>query len=197
MSQGSEPKPVKDELPDMLVIEVVQAVAEALKNDESFELPSGDFKDKDLQDAVVEAVSDALDITPLKAVVKAWGSMAEVAELIGPDGPQDGQLRKVKVTKHKLKVTHKPEIHIKIGRMVTAKRVVLTVLFTLNIEGLILSIKDREIRRVSGGHAQPEVKISVEKVAIFTEKLPKITLPVEVHLYDEKPSEPLRTEATV
>lgn len=179
------PQALAKELPEARMREVIEAAGRALKGKDGLALKGLDVDEEALETALDGAVRKALDVSPIKALVKAWKGTVEVGKLIGPNGPMDGKARQVAMAGHNLEVAHVPEIHVELGKVATLKKVPVPVKFVLKVQGLILSIKDRQITGIAGGHAQPEVSVSVEKVTLFKEKLRRISLPVDVTLYDE------------
>ncbi len=174
------------ELPEARIVEVIEAVGHALKGEGGVTVDKIDTDDDTLRTALDEAVREALDISPLKALAKVWKSTAEVKKLIGPKGPQDGKTRKVAMAAHKLEASHVPEIHVELAKLATLKKVPVPVTFSIAISGLVLSVKDRFVTGIASGSAQPEVSVKVEDVTLFKEKLRKINLPVDITLYEAK-----------
>lgn len=187
---SGETESLKKQLPEAQITEVVEAVGRALKGEDGMALTRLDVDDDTLRTALEDAVRDALDISPVKALLKGWKGVAEVRKLTGEDGEMDGKTRKVALASHSLTAAHTPEIHIELGKVATLKKIPVPVAFTLKIEGLILAITNRQIREIAGGKAQPEVTIKVEGVTIIKEKLKAINLPVNVSLYEDPQTDP-------
>jgi len=186
---SDDPKPVAEELAEARVTEVVEAVGEAFKGEGNLGLDSVDLDHDTLRTAIDDAVRSALDISPLKALEKAWKSVNEVRKLTSSDGPHDGKERKVAIASHTLKTKHVPEIHVELGKVATLKKIPVPVEFTLKIEGLVLTVLDRNITGISAGHAQPEVTVKVEGVTVVKEKLRRINLPLNIKLYEASPEQ--------
>jgi len=95
----------------------------------------------------------------------------------------------VAIASHTLKTKHVPEIHVELGKVATLKKIPVPVEFTLKIEGLVLTVLDRNITGISAGHAQPEVTVKVEGVTVVKEKLRRINLPLNIKLYEASPEQ--------
>lgn len=186
---SDDPRPVTEELPEARVIDVIEAVGEVFKGEGGLAVDSVDLDNDTLRTAIGDAVRTALDISPLKALEKAWKGVNEVRKLTSSDGPHDGKVRKVAIASHTLKTKHVPEIHVELGKVATLKTIPVPVEFTIKIEGLVLSILDRNITGIAAGHANPEVAVKVDGVTVVKEKLRRIDLPLNIKLYEASPEQ--------
>lgn len=176
-----ESRVLSSELPDVRMKEVIDAVGQTLSTGEgALSLKAIDPDGETLETALEKAVKDALAISPLKVLVKAWQGVAQVADLIGPKGPMDDKPRQVTIAEHTVKVSFTPNIVIEIGKVAEVRKLPIPVTFTMKIEGLIITVTNRRIAAVEAGRAKPSVTVKVEDVTIFKEKLPTIDLPLEV-----------------
>lgn len=179
---------LSSELPEIRLKEVVEAVGEAVaKGDGGLRLKAIDPDGATLATALETAVQDALAISPLKALVKAWKGLDQVAALIGPEGPEDGKPRQVAIGSHSLKASFTPNIVIELGKILEVRKLPVPVTFTLKIEGLIITVTDRRIMGILAGRANPSVAVKVEGVTIFKDSLPAIDLPLEIKSELEDP----------
>lgn len=179
-------KVLSNELPEARLKEVIEAVGQAMKKGESgVSLKAIDPDGSTLKVALEKAVNDALAISPLKELIKAWKGLAQVMELIGAEGPEDGKPRDVTIATHTLKASFKPKIVIEIGKLVDIQKLPVPVTFSLKVEGLIITITDRRIIAIAAGRAKPSVTVKVEGVTILKEELPTIDLPLELKPQDE------------
>jgi hypothetical protein len=106
--------------------------------------------------------------------------MHQVAELIGPNGPEDDKPREVSVAGHSLKAKFSPHIVIELGKFAEIRKLPIPVTFALEVEGLLITVTNRRIVGVLAGRANPSVTVAVDDVTIFKEKLPTIDLPLEM-----------------
>ncbi len=174
-------KVLSSELPEVRLLEVVEAVGEAMsKGEGGASLKAIDPDGTTLQVALEKAVKDALAISPLQALIKAWKGVDQVSDLIGSEGPQDDKPRHVTIASHALKVSFAPQIVLELGKLVDVRKLPVPVTFTLKIEGLILTILNRRITVIAAGRAKPEVTVKVDGVTIVKEKLPTIDLPLQL-----------------
>lgn len=172
---------LSNQLPEARLAEVVEAVGQAIsKGDRGVSLKAIDPDGSTLKVALEKAVNDALAISPLKELIKAWKGLAQVMELTGAQGPEDGKPRRVTIATHTLKASFTPKIVIEIGKLVDIYRLPVPVTFSLKIEGLIITITDRRIIAIAAGRAKPSVTVKVEGVTILKEDLPTIDLPLEM-----------------
>jgi hypothetical protein len=179
-------KVLSNELPEARLKEVIEAVGQAMtKGEGGVSLKAIDPDGSTLKIALEKAVNDALAISPLKELMKAWKSLAQVKELIGSEGPEDGKPRHVTIATHTLKACFTPNIVIEIGKLVEIRKLPVPVTFTLKIEGLIITVTDRCIVAIAAGRAKPSVTVKVEGVTILKEELPTIDLPLEMKLQAE------------
>ena len=169
-----------DELPEARLQEVVDAVGEALQGTGGLSLRAVDPDGGTLVAALEKAVRDALSISPVKALLQAWRGLDQVGDLIGPKGPQDDKPRDVTVATHSLKAGFTPHVVIEIGKIAEVRKVPVPVAFTLKVEGLIVTVKNRRITGVAAGRAKPSVTVQVDGVTVVKQKLPTIDLPLEV-----------------
>lgn len=176
-----EDRVLSSELPDVRLTEVIEAVGEAMsKGEGGVNLKAIDPDGSTLRVALDKAVKDALAISPLKTLVKAWQGMDQIAELIGSEGPQDGKPRHVTIASHTLKVSFTPQIVLELGKLIDVRKLPVPVAFTLKIEGLIITVTDRRIVTIAAGRAKPVVTVKVDGVTVIKETLPSIDLPLEM-----------------
>lgn len=190
MSEDKNAEPIAKELEEAKIKDVIEAVGKALKGEDGIPFKGLDADEETLQTALDGAVQKALDISPIDALMKAWRGLGAVRKLTGEEGPMDGKARNVAIASHTLKTEHKPAIHVELGKAATLKKVPVPVTFSLKIEGLILSVLNRQITQIAAGKAKPEVTVEVENVTIVREKLKPINLPLDVTLYEEPKAVP-------
>ena len=129
-----------------------------------------------LQQSVADAVESALSISILDALLKAWHGAKSIAALTGRDGPMDGKPRVAALAKHKLKVSHTPEIRLSVGQMMDIRTVSLPVTLEVEASGVALTVVDRRVTKASAGHLDPKLTVKVEKVKVVETKLRRIDL---------------------
>lgn len=183
-----EHKVLSRELPEARMKEVIEAVGQALsKRDGGLSLKAVDPDGSSLEVALEKAVKDALTISPLKVLIKAWKGMDQIADLIGPKGPEDDKPRQVTIASHSLKAGFTPNVVIELGRVAEIRKLPIPVTFTLKVEGLLITVKNRRIASIAAGRAEPSVTVKVEGVTLFEEKLPTINLPLEIKTEPDEP----------
>ncbi|MCK0139122.1 hypothetical protein [Aliiroseovarius sp. F47248L] len=156
---------------------VVDAVKSALNEGEpGVRLAGMELDAGTLHKSVATAVEEALSISLIDTLLKAWEGMKSVQALVGEKGPMDGKTRVAALLKHKLKSTHTPEVRLTVGEAVDLRKIRIPVGLTVEVAGVSLSIKDRQIIGIAAGHLQPSVKIKVEKVTVVETKLRRIDL---------------------
>lgn len=174
-------KVLSNELPEVRLIEVIEAVGEAMsKGEGGASLKAIDPDGSTLQVALEKAVKDALAISPLQVLIKAWKGLDQVSDLMGSEGPHDDKPRHVTIAGHTLKVAFTPQIVLELGKLIDVRKLPLPVIFTLKIEGLIITIVNRSITVIAAGRAKPEVTVKVDGVTIIKETLPTIDLPLKL-----------------
>ncbi len=172
-------KILASELPEASVKDVIEAVGEVLKGEGGLSLKAVDPDGSTLEAALDKAVKDALAISSLKALIKGWKGMDQVADLIGPRGPEDGKPRHVTIASHSLKASFTPNIVVELGKVAEIRKVPVPVTFTLKVEGLIVTVTNRRILSIAAGRAKPSVTVKVDGVTVLDRKLPTIDLPLE------------------
>ncbi|MCK8464075.1 hypothetical protein MUY35_09455 [Aliiroseovarius sp. S1339] len=178
---SEEQKGLSSELPEARLKEVIEAVGLAMtKGDGGVSLKAIDPDGSTLKVALEKAVNDALAISPLEELMKAWKGLRQVADLIGAKGPEDRKPRHVTIASHTLKASFTPNIVIELGKLVKIRKLPVPVAFNLKIEGLIITVVDRRIVAIAAGRAKPTVTVKVEGVTILKETLPTIDLPLEM-----------------
>ncbi len=176
-----EAKVLSSELPEVRLTEVIDAVAETMsKGEGGVSLKAIDPDGSTLQVALEKAVKDALAISPLKALIKAWKGVDQVSDLIGSEGPEDGKPRNVTIAGHTLKISFTPQIVLELGKLIGIRKLPVPVTFTLKIEGLIITVVNRRIVVIAAGRAKPLVTVKVDGVTIVKETLPTIDLPLKM-----------------
>lgn len=162
---------------------IVEAVKSALtKGDAGVRLKSAGLDSQTLHSSAAQAVESALKISLFDALLKAWEGMKSVRALMGDKGPTDGKPRIAALIKHKLKVTHTPEVRLTFGEAVDLRKVRLPVTLSVEAAGVALTIQDRQITAISAGYLQPSVKINVEKVTVVETKLQRLDLTEALHI---------------
>ncbi|WP_299653461.1 hypothetical protein [uncultured Tateyamaria sp.] len=183
-----EGKVLSDELPEIRMKELADAVGDTLlKGEGGLKLKAIDPDGSTLKTAVKKAVDDALSISPVKALLKAWKGLEQVGTLIGDKGPEDDKPRQVSIASHSLKAKFTPHIVIELEKAMELRKLPIPVNFTLKVEGLILTVTNRQITAIAAGRAKPTVDVKVEGTTIFKESLPTINLPLEVKPEMEEP----------
>ncbi len=76
---------------------------------------------------------------------------------------------------------------IELGRVAKIRKLPIPVTFTLKVDGLLVTVKNRRIASIAAGRAEPSLTVKVEGVTLFEEKLPTINLPLEVKTEPEEP----------
>ncbi len=146
-----------------------------------------------LQKSVADAVENALSISVLDALLKGWHGVKSVTALTGRDGPMDGKARVAALAKHKLKVTHTPEIRVSIGEVADLRTVALPVTLEVEASGVVLTVVDRQVTKASAGTLAPKLTVKVEKVKVVETKLRQIEL--SGNLLSQSPTEELEPSA--
>ncbi len=174
-------KVLSKELPKIRLEELAEAVGKSLLEGEGGpKLKAVDPDGSTLKAAVEKAVDDALAISPVKALLKAWKGLEQVGALMGEEGPEDDKPRQVSIASHSLKAKFTPHILIELGKVIELRKLPVPVTFTLKIEGLIVTVTNRQITAIAAGRAKPTVEVKVEGTTVFKEALPTINLPLEV-----------------
>ncbi|MDE9450619.1 hypothetical protein J3R80_09080 [Aliiroseovarius sp. Z3] len=175
MTEGIET--LETAIPPAEFSNVVEAVKSALNEGEpGVRLAGMDLDAGTLHKSVATAVEEALSISLVDTLLKAWEGMKSVQSLLGEKGPMDGKTRVAALLKHKLKTTHTPEIRLTIGEAVDLRKIRIPVALTVEVAGVSLTIKDRQIIGITAGYLHPSVKIKVEKVTVVETKLRRIDL---------------------
>ncbi|WP_298921781.1 hypothetical protein [uncultured Roseobacter sp.] len=176
-----EGKVLSKELPEVRMQELAEAVSQSLlKGDGGPKLKAIDLDGSTLRMAVEKAVDDALAISPVKELLKAWKGLEQVGALIGDEGPKDDKPRQVSIASHNLKAEFTPHIVIELGKIIELRKLPVPVIFTLKVEGLIVTVTNRRITAIAAGRAKPTVEVKVDGATIFKEALPTINLPLEI-----------------
>jgi len=168
-----------DELPPARLREVVEAAGKALLDGEQgARLRAIDPDGSTLETAVTQAVSDALAISPLKALITAWKGMKDLADLIDAKGPEDGKERSVAIATHTLKAQFMPGLVVELNGVADLKKLPIPVIFSLKVDGAIVTVMDRVITSVAAGRAKPTVEVKIEGVTVIKEVLSPFDLPL-------------------
>lgn len=168
---------------------VVDAVKSALRSDDGGAGLAGVSLDGDtLQKSVADAVESALSISVLDALLAGWQGVKSIAALTGREGPMDGKPRVAALAKHKLKVSHTPEIRLSIGQMMDVRTVPLPVTLEVEASGVALTVVDRKVTKVSAGALQPKLTVKVGKVKVVETKLRQIELSGDLQVRELEPS---------
>ncbi|WP_306113898.1 MULTISPECIES: hypothetical protein [unclassified Roseovarius] len=146
-----------------------------------------------LQKSVADAVESALSISVLDALLKGWHGVKSITDLTGREGPMDGKPRVAALAKHKLKVTHTPEIRLSLGEVADLRTVSVPVTLEVEASGVVLTVVDREVTKASAGTLEPKLTVKVEKVKVVETKLRRIEL--SGNLMARMPAEELEPSA--
>lgn len=169
---------------------VVEAVKSALdEGDPGVRLAGIGLDAGTLHKTVAAAVEEALSISLIDTLLKAWEGMKSVQALTGEKGPMDGRTRVAALLKHKLKATHTPEVRLTLGVSVDVRKVRIPIALTVEVAGVSLTVRDRQIVGVAAGYLHPSVKIKVEKVTVVETKLRRIDLSNTVAINIPRPEQ--------
>ncbi len=175
---------------------VVDAVKSTLTTgDSGVQLAGVELDGGTLQKSVADAVESALSISVLDALLKGWRGVKSITALTGRDGPMDGKPRVAALAKHKLKVTHTPEIRLSVGEVMDIRTVALPVTLEVEASGVVLTVVDRQVTKVSAGYLEPKLTVKVEKVKVVETKLRRIELSGELLVTQDDASAVVVAEA--
>ncbi len=170
-------KTVSDTIPPAEFTMVVEAVKDALTEGEPGVRVAGAALDSGtLQKSVAQAVESALSISLFDALLKGWYGLRAVRKLTGDEGPMDGKPRVAAIATHKVRITHRPAIHLSVGEVADLHKIEVPVTLNIEVGGVALTVTDRKIVKATAGYIQPRVTVSVEKLKVVDTALPQIDL---------------------
>ncbi len=156
---------------------VVEAVKMSLSSgDTGLQIAGLELDAGTLKQSVADAVENALSISLLDALLQAWSGIKTVSKLVGRDGPVDGKPRVAALANHKFKITHTPEIQVRIGEGVSLRTIEMPVTLMVAASGVVLTVRDRKVIKATVGHLVPKLTIKVEKVKVVDTTLKQINL---------------------
>lgn len=126
-------------------------------------------------------LEDALDMDLLEILLSGWKKYRGLQQYRDRSKYPPNQTSLVPLGKHTLKSAHKPSVDVMADEVLLA-RVTLDVALSLEIEGLILAIRDARIREIAAGRCRGEARLACAGVEIVKKEIVSFDLPGRINL---------------
>lgn len=132
---------------------------------------------------ITDAIAEILDIGLADIFVGAWNRYKLLEDYCNREKYGPDEILLVPMGKHTIQSTHKPAINIEISD-VSVYRLVFDIDLTLELEGLVLQVRDGKIREISSGNCEGRGTVKWGDKVLIERKTPKIDLPGSITLGD-------------
>jgi hypothetical protein len=126
--------------------------------------------------AVQEKISQALDISLVGIMLRAWKEYGEVKTALHDDPGNSAKTTLVPLLEHTIESSHDPSVSITRGGA-TLIKISFSVSLEILVEGLILKVQNGRIEEVEAGRFTASGTLSCEGVPLSVQKLQPLNLP--------------------
>jgi len=128
-----------------------------------------------------DRLEDALDMDLFEILLSGWKKYRNLQQYRDRTKYPPNQTSLVPLGKHTIKSVHKPTVDVMADEVLLG-RVAFDVALSLEIEGLILAIRDARIREVAAGRCRGEARLGCAGVELLKKEIATFDLPGKIEL---------------